>query len=161
MKRATLVAAALALSLTACGDTSSFDANLASSGSSSEGSYGSNATLDALQDRCEDGDSRACDRLFTDSPLGSDYEEVAQREGGKLISSGSSSSTSSGPDLSEYEDEIHELALRMMWDQRSSSDQRDMCTGMRVAPDLMYSSFTEGMPEMPRSTFNAFFNSVC
>jgi amino acid transporter len=38
-------------------------------------SYGDNAVLDALWDDCADGDMRACDDLYFDSPVGSEYEE--------------------------------------------------------------------------------------
>ena len=36
--------------------------------------YGDDPTFDALWDACEDGDGQACDDLFWDSPIGSEYE---------------------------------------------------------------------------------------
>ncbi len=36
--------------------------------------YGDDSTLDRLWDGCEAGDGAACDRLFEQSPVGSDYE---------------------------------------------------------------------------------------
>jgi hypothetical protein len=39
------------------------------------GSYGSDTSLDRLWDRCEGGDWQACDDLYWDSPIGSEYEE--------------------------------------------------------------------------------------
>lgn len=37
--------------------------------------YGHDAVLDRLWDRCDAGDGEACDRLFEQSPVGSEYEE--------------------------------------------------------------------------------------
>lgn len=39
-----------------------------------DGDYGSDPALDALWDSCEAGDGQACDDLFFDSPVGSEYE---------------------------------------------------------------------------------------
>jgi hypothetical protein len=47
-------------------------------------SYGDDETLDALWDACEDGDGQACDDLFFDSPVGSEYEEFGKTCGGRL-----------------------------------------------------------------------------
>lgn len=41
-------------------------------------SYGDDPVLDALWDRCDGGDSQACDDLFWDSPLNSEYEQFAE-----------------------------------------------------------------------------------
>ena len=54
-------------------------------------SYGDNPTLDALWDACEDGDGDACDDLYFQSPVGSEYEEFGdtcggRRDGGSLCS---------------------------------------------------------------------------
>lgn len=38
-------------------------------------SYGDDAYLDQLWDRCEAGDGAACDELYWESPAGSEYEE--------------------------------------------------------------------------------------
>lgn len=40
--------------------------------------YGSDPELDALQDRCLEGDNQACTELFFQAPEGSEYESVAQ-----------------------------------------------------------------------------------
>ncbi|WP_043500431.1 hypothetical protein [Georgenia sp. SUBG003] len=37
--------------------------------------YGDDPALDALWDSCEQGDAQACDDLFMDSPVGSEYED--------------------------------------------------------------------------------------
>lgn len=48
----------------------------------SEG-YGDDASLDALHDACAAGDMQACDDLYFDSPLWSDYEEFGDTCGGR------------------------------------------------------------------------------
>jgi len=45
-------------------------------------SYGDDPELDALWDACEAGDDVACDDLYWESPLGSEYESFAQENGG-------------------------------------------------------------------------------
>src|SRR5690606_4400453 len=47
------------------------------SSTSTGDSYGDDPALDALWDACEAGDGQACDDLYMDSPLGSEYEEFA------------------------------------------------------------------------------------
>jgi hypothetical protein len=46
--------------------------------------YGDDAALDELWDACEAGDGQACDDLYFDSPLGSEYEEFGMTCGGRL-----------------------------------------------------------------------------
>ena len=46
------------------------------------GSYGEDPALDALWDACAGGDMAACDQLYMDSPLGSEYEEFGDTCGG-------------------------------------------------------------------------------
>jgi hypothetical protein len=53
-------------------------------GSGEADTYGDDPTLDALWDACEDGDGQACDDLFFDSPVGSEYEEFGKTCGGRL-----------------------------------------------------------------------------
>lgn len=45
--------------------------------------YGDDPVLDALWDQCEAGDGAACDDLYWDSPLGSDYEEFGDTCAGR------------------------------------------------------------------------------
>lgn len=47
-----------------------------------DGTYGSDPVLDALQDDCVDGDAAACEELYLESPVGSEYESVAIENGG-------------------------------------------------------------------------------
>ena len=53
-----------------------------------EGSYGSDAELDAFYDQCEDGDYSACDDLFFASPAGSEYEDFGDSCGERNEPSG-------------------------------------------------------------------------
>lgn len=54
------------------------------SGITSDGqSYGDDPELDALWDKCEDGDGEACDDLYFNSPFGSEYEEFGDTCGGR------------------------------------------------------------------------------
>lgn len=45
--------------------------------------YGDDATLDGLWDACEGGDMEACDNLFRESPLGSEYEDFGNTCGNR------------------------------------------------------------------------------
>jgi len=47
-------------------------------------SYGDDPALDALWDACEGGDGEACDDLFFQSPIGSEYEEFGDTCGGRF-----------------------------------------------------------------------------
>lgn len=46
-------------------------------------SYGQDADLDALHDACGAGDGAACESLFWEAPVGSDYEEFGATCGGR------------------------------------------------------------------------------
>lgn len=46
--------------------------------------YGDDPALDALWDACEAGDAQACDDLYLDSPLWSEYEEFGGSCGGRF-----------------------------------------------------------------------------
>jgi hypothetical protein len=46
-------------------------------------SYGDDARLDRMWDACDRGNMRACDRLYAESPLFSDYEEFGLTCGGR------------------------------------------------------------------------------
>lgn len=70
-------------------DPSAFGGGSTGGGGASGGfqpgqSYGDNPVLDALWDRCEDGDGAACDELYFTSEIGSDYEEFGDTCGGRV-----------------------------------------------------------------------------
>lgn len=58
------------------------DPTTTTSGTGGEGSYGSDAELDGYWDDCEAGDLAACDDLYWNSPIGSEYEEFGSTCGG-------------------------------------------------------------------------------
>src|SRR3546814_13930168 len=51
--------------------------------SEGDGTYGSDPELDELWDACEDGDWEACDDLYMQSDVGSEYERSDERRVGK------------------------------------------------------------------------------
>ncbi len=63
--------------------------------------YGDDPELDALYDDCEDGDMAACDTLFFDSPIDSEYEAFAETCGGRTEASGGLCEGSDGEGGSE------------------------------------------------------------
>lgn len=60
--------------------------------------YGDDPELDALYDDCEDGDMAACDTLFFDSPIGSEYEAFAESCGGTTDAAGGLCDSGDGED---------------------------------------------------------------
>ncbi len=54
-----------------------------SDGNSVGGNYGDDPYLDNLYDQCADGDDQACDDLFWESPLNSEYEAFGENCGGR------------------------------------------------------------------------------
>ena len=46
--------------------------------------YGDDPYFDALWDSCESGDAQACDDLFQESPVDSEYEEFGASCGGRF-----------------------------------------------------------------------------
>lgn len=52
------------------------------SSDSTDGTYGSDPDLDALQDECVAGSIDACNDLYLQAPSGSEYESTAQENGG-------------------------------------------------------------------------------
>ena len=63
--------------------TDSTDSSGTSDSSGSSGAYGSDAGLDALWDGCLAGDGAACDDLYFQAPIGSEYEEYGDTCGGR------------------------------------------------------------------------------
>jgi hypothetical protein len=86
-------------------------------GGSSSGSSapGEDSYLDQLWAECEYGDFQACDDLYSDSPLGSEYQEFGDTCGNRNVpsgwcvevyASGGSSSSSSAPGQDSYLDQL-------------------------------------------------------
>lgn len=68
-----------------CGgrDTSGAYCNSSSRSDDRPQAYGDDATLDALWDACEAGSGSACDDLYWDSPIGSEYESFGRSCGNR------------------------------------------------------------------------------
>lgn len=80
--------------------------------------YGDDDYLDFLWTRCDSGDMGACDTLYWDAPLGSQYEAFAVE---RLY--GPQASTTGEFDA----DDVTALALTMVWADMTLSEQRDLC----------------------------------
>lgn len=120
------------------------------------GTYGSDAVLDRLQDRCADGDMDACDDLYWDSPLGSEYESYAQEQRYGVASN----------ELDDLftDEEFNELAFTLLWSGMSAREQAEICDGYNLfGPEFMYEPFAEGYGEGAPSLaeFRSFFDSNC
>ncbi|WP_182353103.1 hypothetical protein [Flaviflexus huanghaiensis] len=69
-----------------CGGTQEYSPGMCNFDPDSEmtgGAYGDDPALDELWDACEAGDFEACDELWWDSPIDSDYEAFAETCGGR------------------------------------------------------------------------------
>lgn len=85
--------------------------------------YGQNSYLDSLYDSCASGNNSACDDLYWDSAVGSDYEDFGRTCGGRRTSAAGNCSGASdyGSITSDYE-----IAL-LTWSSLSYSEQQDIC----------------------------------
>lgn len=115
-----------------------------------EGEYGSDSYFDNLYDDCESGSTSACDTLYWESPIDSEYESFA-------LSQGSPSGTS------EHAPDMNTL-MAMAWDTFSASEQNDFCAAYNTAPKReMYSYFIEGAGDdiVTYDEFVTFFDGEC
>jgi len=88
-----------------------------------EGSYGSNAYLDSLWDSCSDGDFEACDTLFMDSPVGSEYQDFGDSCGNRNEPAGYCVDIySSSGGSSSYGNYGSDSYLDSLWDSCSNGD---------------------------------------
>ncbi|WP_229023186.1 DUF2510 domain-containing protein [Actinomarinicola tropica] len=76
--------AAVFSAISECGGFGDLDLDPDDIASEEGETYGDNPTLDALWDACEGGDGQACDDLYFQSPLGSEYEEFGDTCGGRF-----------------------------------------------------------------------------
>lgn len=82
-------------------------------------SYGDDAELDRLYDLCEADDIDACDELWWDSPIGSEYEAFADKRQQELE-----------PPLSDAD--LALFALEYTWLNASQSDRDAICDGVAI-----------------------------
>ena len=93
--------------------------------------YGQNRYLDSLYDDCANGDMSACDDLYWDSALGSDYESFGRTCGG--TGSQSAGSCGGSTDYSTYLSD-YDVAL-LTWSALSYYDQQEICSIWRLVAD--------------------------
>jgi hypothetical protein len=150
-----LGAAAFGLALTACGsgttasepaavpDSEHAAAESPTSSDAVEGTYGSDARLDMLYDRCGKGDLVACDDLFWEGPLGSEYEAFAVEHGAGLADG----------DVLEY-----------VWSTMDAREQEELCWETeKLGLDAAYEAFAEGFGPgaPPEEEFAGFVDGHC
>jgi hypothetical protein len=115
--------------------------------------YGSDPTLDSLQDSCAAGVMESCDRLFWESPLGSEYEAFAQSKRYPLAAQ---DPPSSNIDM--------EVLMGLTWHETSEYQRQEFCMSYHfLGPDAAFHAFTEGYgPGGPsRDQFISFFDTNC
>ncbi|WP_161784021.1 hypothetical protein, partial [Cellulomonas carbonis] len=87
------------------------------SGGVEEGeAYGDDAALDALWDACEGGDGEACDDLYWDSPIGSQYEDFGSTCGG------TTAETEGGCSVAGTQTYGDDAELDALWDACAAGD---------------------------------------
>jgi hypothetical protein len=102
--------------------------------------YGSDAQLDALYDECSGEGWQACDDLYYESPLGSEYEEYGDTCGGRTDGGGFCAERFGvDPTGQSYGDDP---ALDLLWDLCADGDDAACDDLYSVAPaDSEYESF--------------------
>jgi hypothetical protein len=84
--------------------------------------YGDDPYFDRLWDECEAGDSDACDELYWESPIGSDYEQYALDRIDELENQLS--------DRDVVDALGADFILDLTWDTLSRQEQSDLCGGV-------------------------------
>lgn len=82
--------------------------------------YGDDPALDALYDQCGAGDLAACDQLWNESPVGSDYEAFAFTCGG--TTEGGSTCATEAVDPSTANTYGDDPVLDVLWDRCAAED---------------------------------------
>lgn len=100
-------------------------------------SYGDDAALDALWDACEDEDWEACDSLFMQAPVGSEYEDFGDTCGNRT--DGSSFCTTEFGGGTEPTDSPNaygdDASLDALWDACSAEDW-EACDSLYMAAPI-------------------------
>lgn len=96
--------------------------------------YGDNSYLDALYDRCQNGDNAACDTLYWDSRVDTAYEAFGSGCGGRGPGYGScADSSSSGGSSGVRTDPDNEVTTD--WRSLTYAMQLDLCVAWSVTED--------------------------
>jgi hypothetical protein len=99
--------------------------------------YGDDRFFDRLWDQCDDGDLDACEELFWESPVGSEYESYALDRIDELENALS--------DRDIVDAVGADFLLDLSWDTLTSREQRDLCDGARLFGfDVAGSILSEG-----------------
>ena len=83
------------------------------------GAYGEDAELDLLWDACAAGDGQACDDLYNDAPIGSEYEQFGDTCGGTSDGTAWCATDAEPSDAATYGDDP---ALDALWDACAAGD---------------------------------------
>jgi len=128
--------------------------------SAEHGSYGSDEHFDALYDECEAGDMDACDELFWDSPLDSEYEAFALD---MKYPSTSGNTTNMDDGLQDVFDD--DDLLEYAWNTLDQQGQQDLCWGFNYSSDsrtMVMDVFMESSDNaVNRQSAENFFEGKC
>lgn len=153
------------------------------------GTYGSDEYFDGLYDDCEAGNVDACDELFWDSPLDSEYEAYALERLGELEPEPEPESNTEergyldnlsilcsegdmeacddlywdSPVDSEYEAQGYPYAaILLVWQSFTSDEQEGTCSLYTGQPNVFLDGFVEGSEgEFSRTEAERFFDWAC
>ncbi len=117
-----------------------------------EGAYGSDPSLDRLQDLCAGGDTGACSDLFWDSPSDSEYESFAQERMDPTESL-------SGETL----ETVEAIAMQTTWNDMSLSEKVTVCDGYGLfGAEFAYRFFSADTTDpISFGSFEEFFDEAC
>lgn len=102
---------------------------------------GDDADLDKLWFRCADDDYDACEDLFWDSPLGSEYEAFADERLAEL----DFAADEGWSDRDIVEAIGADLLLNLTWDGMTQTDRNELCDGWALlGADVAGSMISEG-----------------
>jgi hypothetical protein len=107
------------------------------------GSYGDDATLDRLVDRCESGHLESCVELYWESDIDSGYERYAKRETteSELMGDTPVGDMTQGNTYYSPTD-----ALEFIWAGYGASERNDWCEAYNnFGPELSHSFVVDGM----------------
>jgi hypothetical protein len=115
--------------------------------------YGSDSVLDDLHDRCEDGDTEACDQLFWYSPLGSEYEAFAAERG--------SSDMFGSVDKDMDDDAIARIVLELTWDNMSPDQRSEICDGLAIGLPVARIIADSAGPTVTTEMISSYLSDMC
>jgi hypothetical protein len=107
--------------------------------------YGDDPFFDRLWDKCEADDLEACEELFWESPVGSDYEAYGLRRIEELENSLSDRDVIDAVGV--------DFLLDLTWNDLTRQEQRDLCDGVRLlGADFAGALLAEGSDGLIRAS---------